>query len=157
MAFWQRRYLGNVWEKGNPARKSVQLVRDMHSYVARTSNCEQYQAKVDQMNITNCGARFFSSDTSFLSDIGHDTRQIRDCPFTSSRLDCRDFRRCPDEDVRPVRYVNQFDMATIQFYFVGLLILHPHKFGAAYASDDDLGGFVHFWWVKPSDFLSTKR
>jgi hypothetical protein len=36
-------------------------------------------------------------------------------------------------------------MADSQFAFVGVLVLFPHKFGATYASDDELRGFIHFW------------
>lgn len=43
-----------------------------------------------------------------------------------------------------VPFLNQTDMAVTQFAFVGLLILQPHKFGAARATDRELEGIFFF-------------
>lgn len=36
-------------------------------------------------------------------------------------------------------------MSGTQFAFLGLLVLHPDKFGVARATEDELEGFVHIW------------
>lgn len=61
-------------------------------------------------------------------------------PFASSQLPAES-----NQAQQPYLYLNQFDMADTQFTFIAVLILYPEKFGAKYASDGELAGFVHFW------------
>ena len=109
------------------------------------TNSSNHRSTVDRIDINTCGQRFFDTDTAFLTSIDSDTQDILECPYVSKRTEFRSFRVQSRVTQHLVQYFNQFDMAEIQFHFVGVLILKPHKFGAVYVSDDDLSGFIHFW------------
>ena len=56
------------------------------------------------------------------------------------------YTRFSSEPSNPaVPYINQCDMALTQFAFMGLIILHPHKFGLGRATKNELEGFIHLW------------
>lgn len=131
-------YFGDVWQKDHPARQSIQMVRHMHDHGSRQMNHPERHKLVDDAGIAECGAPF--KDPSMLPSLHKDTRSLSGCPYASKRK-----RPTRDLQEEPYLYFNQFDMADSQFAFVGVLVLFPHKFGATYASDDDLKGFIHFW------------
>ena len=131
-------YFGDVWQKDHPARQSIQMVRNMHDSAFRQINNPERRPQVDNAGIHLCGEPF--KDPSMLPSLQLDTRSMSGCPYAGMRR-----KPTTDEKEDPYVYVNQFDMADSQFAFVGVLVLFPHKFGATYANDDDLRGFIHFW------------
>ncbi|KAF0312756.1 hypothetical protein FJT64_001747 [Amphibalanus amphitrite] len=64
------------------------------------------------------------------------------CPLAALR---GDLGPPPAEPARPTRFLSQLDMVLTQWFFVGLVVLHPEKFGLAHLTDDDLVCFVHLW------------
>ncbi|KAF0292319.1 hypothetical protein FJT64_009670 [Amphibalanus amphitrite] len=64
------------------------------------------------------------------------------CPLAALR---GDLGPPPAEPARPTRFLSQLDMVLTQWFFVGLVVLHPEKFGLAHLTDDDLECFVHLW------------
>lgn len=131
-------YFGDVWQKDDPARRSIQIVRNMHDHASRQINHPDRRPQVDNTAMAECGQPF--DDASMLPSLQMDTQKLAGCPYIGLR---RQPNSKNQED--PYVYFNQFDMADSQFAFVGVLVLFPHKFGATYASDDELRGFIHFW------------
>lgn len=131
-------YMGDVWQKDHPARQSIQMVRNMHDHANRQINDPKRRRQVDSVGIDQCGELF--KEPSMLPSLLKDSQSLPTCPYV-------ELRRKPskNDDEEPYVYFNQFDMADSQFAFVGVLVLFPHKFGATYADDDDLRGFIHFW------------
>lgn len=131
-------YFGDVWQKDHPARRSIQMVRSMHDHASNQMNQPDRRRQVDNTAMADCGKPF--DDPPMLASIQKDAEKLAGCPYVG-------LRRQPanNDQEEPYVYFNQFDMADSQFAFVGVLVLFPHKFGATYASDDDLSGFIHFW------------
>lgn len=131
-------YLGDIWQTDHPSRQSIQIVRSMHDNANRQINDPKRRPQVDKAGMAECGQPFH--DKSMLTNLKKDTESLAGCPYAGQR------RKPPVNDQEePYVYFNQFDMADSQFAFVGVLVLFPHKFGATYATDDDLRGFIHFW------------
>ncbi|KZS17092.1 uncharacterized protein LOC116922918 [Daphnia magna] len=131
-------YFGDVWQKDHPARRSIQMVRSMHDHASNQMNQPDRRRQVDNTAMADCGKPF--DDPPMLASLQKDAEKLAGCPYVG-------LRRQPanNDQEEPYVYFNQFDMADSQFAFVGVLVLFPHKFGATYASDDDLSGFIHFW------------
>jgi hypothetical protein len=110
----------------------------MHDHASRQINHPDRRQQVDNTAMAECGQPF--DDPSMLPSLQMDTQKLAGCPYVELR---RQADSKNQED--PYVYFNQFDMADSQFAFVGVLVLFPHKFGATYASDDELRGFIHFW------------
>lgn len=131
-------YYGDVWQKDHPARRSIQKVRTMHSHANRRVNDPEIRTRVDGSGMAQCGDPF--DEPSMLSSLQKDAESLTGCPYIGLRR-----KPAMKEEDEPYLYFNQFDMADSQFAFVGVLVLFPHKFGAPYASEDELRGFIHFW------------
>lgn len=138
-------YDGDVWKSGHPSRRSIQLVRDMHSHAQRNANSPQKKANCDKASINECG-QSLTNDRPMLPSILKDSLTLPTCPYAKFRRNVPGTTRSSnannDDDYL---YFNQYDMVETQFAFVGIIILFPRKFGFNYISDDDLRGFIHFW------------
>jgi len=133
-------YKGDVWRKGDPARNSIQMVRNKHNGLARSMNTPDKWNCVNSVNMSNCGDPLIPSGAAPLIDaIKQDTHNQPACPYIT-------FRKGNKMDsTEEYMFFNQYDMVETQFAFVGVALLFPLKFGAYGTTDDDLRGFIHFW------------
>ncbi|XP_012279841.1 uncharacterized protein LOC105699435 [Orussus abietinus] len=123
-------YTEDPWTEGTSAYKDIRVVRQMHRTVRERINKSSYEEVDQATRIPNAW-----------------------CPARESLLE--DFRyTCPAPAPGQCWYmtnsarltgINQTDMAITQFGFLGLVILHPQRFGIHYASDEDLEAFCHLW------------
>ena len=137
-------YCGDVWKSGHPARRSIQLVRDMHSHGQRIANSPKKKSEVHSASIAQCG-ECLTTNQPMLSSIIEDSKLISTCPYAKQRRSVPKVTSTPIAENEDYVYFNQYDMFETQFAFVGIVILFPHKFGFHYIKDDDLRGFIHFW------------
>ncbi|KYN31967.1 hypothetical protein ALC56_13720 [Trachymyrmex septentrionalis] len=114
----------NPWIKGTRAYNDVQTVRRMHRAV-RLKLCKQDTEEFDKtIKIQNlcCPSR-----KTILEDV-------------SSLIVENDFLHLAPKFTG----LNQADMASTQFAFMGMVLLYPNQFGV-YASDEDMEAFCHTW------------
>ena len=125
--------LGDIWKPGDPAYHSAELVRGMHRSVAMMLDGREL-SKISHPGqlpprLRTCGVPQAPEDSGI--DEGVEARGHAEV----TRLG----ELCPG----PV--ISQRGMAATQWFFVGLIVLHPEKFGLAHLSDDDLESYVHLW------------
>ena len=121
--------LGDVWHKDDTAYSNAERVRTMHRTVAR-----QLEGR----------------DLSEVDLPAPDPPSADRCPLAALRADLGPPPAEPSPagdaiSVCPGRFLSQTDMVLTQWFFVGLIVLHPEKFGLAHLSDDELECFLHFW------------
>ena len=67
--------------------------------------------------------------------------------YTAVNKDLIEFQPTLRDDLMDgIKDMNQWDMAVVQYAFLGPILASPRDFGLQ-ASDDDLEGFLHFWRV----------
>ena len=80
------RYKGDVWRKGDPARNSIQMVRNKHNGLARSMNTPDKWNCVNSVNMSNCGDPLIPSGAAPLIDaIKQDTHNQPACPYITFR------------------------------------------------------------------------
>ncbi|XP_054263869.1 uncharacterized protein LOC128987158 [Macrosteles quadrilineatus] len=124
----------DVFDEKSLAYKNMKTVRAMHLNVSKRLNSVPYDKLKTQLTVTGP-----SNDTAVWSNVKNKVQEDfqSGCPVMN-------FRPIDHERVGKV-FVNQLDMSITQFGFVGLMIMHPEKFGAGNATEEELEGFVHLW------------
>lgn len=124
-------YSGDVWDPEDPAHRDVLSVRAIHDKSARSFNSSTDHEKVSVADVR---------------DRGHEEPR---CPFSPAvRNDLRHqaeqglVLETPED---PPLYISQWDMLVTQYSFLGVLVAHPWRVGAWWASEEDLAGLIHFW------------
>lgn len=128
-------YDHDIWSKGNPGYQNIKAVRAMHLNISKKINSTSFENLKDQVTLAGSSSKPPIWKTDIKGIIQEDFRS--GCPFKMEK---------PIHSTIPGKiFVNQLDMSTTQFGFVGLLIAYPEKFGAAGATKDELEGFIHLW------------
>lgn len=115
-------YEGHILTSGDPAQRSLQIVRGMHNKVSA-----KFNDNTDDANNND------SIDTSQMSPT---------CPFTSNLSG----NNREDNIDRDVQHISQYDLMITQFAFVGFIVTHPQKVGLLdNFNRRDLESLLHFW------------
>ena len=117
--------LGDVWRPGDAAFSNADRVREMHRRVAR---------QLDGRDLAE--VRLSAPGRCPLAALGADLGPPPPGPTLAELAAAA---------ASPPRFLSQTDMALTQWFFVGLVVLHPEKFGLAHLTDHDLECFLHFW------------
>ncbi|XP_071452843.1 uncharacterized protein [Hetaerina americana] len=132
-------YHSDPWESGSEAQRQMAEVRSLHAVVAKKMNTASPQEISSQVTLEG---------------------RLLQCPMTRSiRLDFEDSgigrapEGCPFAELsslsrkseQGVVYINQMDLSVTQFGFMGLVVMHPKKFGMHSSTEEDLESFVHLW------------
>lgn len=121
-------YLEDPWDHRTQAYRDVQVVRKMHR-VTRRRLCSYDDEPVDaNSQILHLSCPMQMTLTEDFRDACPTAKDLQ-CPFTMTQI----------------KSVNQGEMSAAQFTFVGLIVLHPKKFGLHLVSDEDLDAFCHLW------------
>ncbi|XP_065560317.1 uncharacterized protein LOC136027213 isoform X2 [Artemia franciscana] len=139
--------IGNVFENNNPARKSIQYVRSMHSKYAKLFNKDS--EKVDNATVYSIygvkpSSKYLDTMKEDIVDKSTGIRSPQYCKVCSSMCGLSVPFDSPDENNC---YLSQTDMSFTQFGFMGLLVMYPEKFGIHYPVKRELDGFIHMWKV----------
>lgn len=127
-------YEHDVWKDDNLGFRNLRTVRALHLNVSKRLNSTPYDELKSQLTLWGT-----SSETGVWSTMTQEVQEdfLTGCPFQSMR---------PVNHERPEKvFVSQLDMSITQFGFFGLMIMHPDKFGAGSATEEELDGFVHMW------------
>lgn len=126
-------FTGEPWIEGTLAFKDMQVVRKMHAII-RTKLSGLDNHKVDaacKFENPWCPDRQL-----LLKDFAEACpfEMIGQCPYKSF-IDLP-FKR---------KYINNGDMAMLQCFFAGFILVYPQNFGVHDATDEELEGFCHMW------------
>ncbi|KAK3877770.1 hypothetical protein Pcinc_017540 [Petrolisthes cinctipes] len=121
-------FKGDVWDPNDPAHKDLLSVRRTHDRIARNINTKDYE-KVLTMTV---------------EDKDHEEPKIVLHPVISHDFSAATNYTLPEADPNTT-FLSQMDMSLTQYSFMGLLLAHPEKIGAASATEEDFEGLVHFW------------
>ncbi|KAK4327708.1 hypothetical protein Pmani_001859 [Petrolisthes manimaculis] len=121
-------FKGDVWDPNDPAHKDLLSVRRTHDRIARNINVKDYE-KVLTMTV---------------EDKGHEEPKIVLHPAISHDFSAATNYTLPEIDPN-TPFLSQMDMSLTQYLFMGLILAHPEKLGAASATEGDFEGLVHFW------------
>lgn len=135
-------YMGDMWQADSKARRSLRLVRQYHTDAATRLNSVEIRPSVDNTEITKCGLPLHKGQP-ILEVLQKDFSSIPNCPFLSQLNGS--YKNADAFPVEQIPYLNQLDMSGTQFAFMGLVLLHPEKFGISRATERELEGFVHIW------------
>lgn len=128
-------YDHDIWSLGNPGYQNIKTVRAMHLNISKKINSTHFENLKDQVTLARSLSKPPIWKTGLKDIIQEDFRS--ECPFKIGK---------PIHSTIPGKiFVNQLDMSTTQFGFVGLMVAYPEKFGAAGATKDELEGFIHLW------------
>lgn len=123
-------YKGDVWDTDDPAHKDLLSVRRTHARIAHNANTKDYE-KIQTISVVDKGHEEPDS-------VLHPAISIDFSAATQSTL--------PEiEPNTSLPYLNQLDMSMTQYTFMGIILAHPDKLGAASATEEDFEGLVHFW------------
>ncbi|XP_051169218.1 uncharacterized protein LOC127286717 isoform X2 [Leptopilina boulardi] len=129
-------YTKNPWKEGTEAYNDIQTVRKMHSIVR-----EKLQ-KIDNKTIdelTKIKNPHSPSRDILRKDFHHACPEpsLGQCPFLF-------FQNKSELNYLRPKGLNQGDMVTTQFAFMGLVILYPKNFGI-FHNEENLDAFCHTW------------
>lgn len=128
-------YDHDIWSKDNPGYQNIKTVRAMHLNISKKINSTSFENLKERVTLAGSSSEPPIWKTGLKDIIQEDFRS--ECPFKI---------RKPIHNTMPGKiFVNQLDMSTTQFGFVGLMVAYPEKFGAAGATKDELEGFIHLW------------
>lgn len=128
-------YDHDIWREGNPGYQNIKTVRAMHLNISKKINSISFENLKERVTLAGSSSEPPIWKTDLKDIIQEDFRS--ECPFKIGK---------PIHSTIPGKiFVNQLDMSTTQFGFVGLMVAYPEKFGAAGATKDELEGFIHLW------------
>lgn len=123
-------YKGDVWDTNDPAHKDLLSVRKTHAKIAHNANTKDYE-KIQTISVV---------------DKGHKEPKSALHPAISKDFSAATKFTLPETDLNsPQLFLNQMDMSMTQYAFMGLIVAHPDKLGAASATEEDFEGLIHFW------------
>ncbi|KAK8730824.1 hypothetical protein OTU49_007951 [Cherax quadricarinatus] len=124
-------YSGDVWDPNDRAHKDIMTVRSIHSNSARIFNSSTHYEKVTAIDVKN---------------MGHHEPMCPLNPTIREDIEPQVGPALPLENPNnPIVYISQWDMLLTQYSFLGVMVAHPSKMGAWWASEEDLAGLIHFW------------
>ncbi|XP_051160841.1 uncharacterized protein LOC127281263 [Leptopilina boulardi] len=129
-------YTKDPWTKNTAAYNDIQTVRKMHSAVRQKLKNTDNKIIDEKTKIKNptCPTRDILVE-DFQSSCP--APKLGQCPYLL-------YNNPELYSLRP-KGLNQADMVSTQFGFMGLIILYPKYFGIFYATEDDLEAFCHLW------------
>lgn len=123
-----RWYTEDPWDQGTQAHRDIQKVRKMH-LAMRQRLCSYDDEQIDTSSqISHAYCPMWKTTQEDFRDTCPMAMDLQ-CPFTMMQL----------------RNINQGDMSCTQCGFMGLIVLHPEKFGVHGVCDEDLEAFCHVW------------
>lgn len=115
------------WIVGSKAYKDIQTVRRMHREI-RLKLCERSNEEIDMAS---------KIQNPWCPDRERILEDFSSCPYASVENGCLHLLITP-------KGLNQADMGSTQFAFMGLVVLYPRELGI-FVSDEDLEDFCHTW------------
>lgn len=124
-------YSGDAWDPNDRAHKDIMTVRSIHNNSARILNSSTHYDKVGVIDVRSQG---------------HEEPK---CPLHPTIRQDLQPQVMPglvlETPSNPPVYISQWDMLITQYSFLGMIVAHPCRMGAWWASEEELAGLVHFW------------
>ncbi|KAF0305536.1 hypothetical protein FJT64_022825 [Amphibalanus amphitrite] len=140
--------LGDIWKPGDPAYRSADIVRGMHRAVGSLLDARDLSriAHPGQLppKVRTCGRAPAPEEGSGGGEAEEES-PVEEEEESLVEVEEDEVRPSERGGFCPGPVISQRGMAATQWFFVGLIVLHPDKFGLGHLSDDDLESFVHLW------------
>ncbi|XP_025153379.1 uncharacterized protein LOC105184300 isoform X1 [Harpegnathos saltator] len=126
-------YNGEPWVKETCAYKDMQFTRKIHQIVRTKAS----QLSEDTYDALCTFANPWCPDRELL---------LKDFTAACSleKLEQLLFKLFTNSPYRP-KPLNHADLVMLQYALMGMVVLHPHKYGAHDATEEELEGFCHMW------------